>query len=124
MKEIVIENPARIVNLHEGKDFIPGLYARVETPSGDFVATWEHRPEAGCVILSPIEDGKELYEEMRPCRNAVLIASLCHFQKTHGEWPHGCAIPVMPERDARAFLNAEGIPDDAFDTFRKLLALD
>lgn len=119
MKEIVIENPARIVNLKNAAEYcIRGLYARVETPSGNYVATWEHRPEAGCVMLETAGG------DFGPCRNVVLIASLCHFQKTHGEWPDGCEIPVLPERDARAFLKAEGIPDDAFDTFRQMLALD
>ena len=121
MKEIEIEKPTRIVNLHDGRDYIRGLYARVETPRGNYVATWEHRPQAGCVLLEA-EGGDG--GEMRPCRNAVLIASLCHFQKTQTEWPHGCEIPVLPECEAEAFLKAEGIPDDAFDTFRIMLALD
>ena len=117
MKEIVIKNPTRIVNLHNGLDYIPGLYVKVETPEGIFVATCEHRPSAGCVEIS-----REAGDELLLCRNAVLVGSLCKFQKQNGDWPDGCEIPLLSEKDAIAYLAENGIPDDDWATFKNLLS--
>ena len=122
MKEIIIENPTRIVDLHEPMDFVRGLYARVETPGGNYTAIWEHSPEAGCVQLE--KDG-----EVGICRNPVLIASIVSFNNTHPEgWPEGAELPVMPETFAKQFLKSARVPEadynDPDSTFQIALRMN
>ena len=96
-----------------------GLFARVETPKGNFFATWEHRPQAGCVFLS-VDTGNArdaIGDADFICRNPVLIGSLCAFNEKTPDWPFGVEIPVLPEQDAVEYLRKSGIPDDGWETF-------
>lgn len=119
MKEIFIENPTRIVDARKEGEYVHGLFARIETPAGNFIATWEHRPQAGCVFLASDEGdaGTAIGSADGVCRNPVLIGSLCAFNEKTPDWPFGVEIPVLPEQDAVEYLRKSGIPDDGWETF-------
>ena len=109
MKEIIIDNPTRIVDTHDENGYPRGLSVRVETPSGVYDATWEHSPDAGCVFLE--KDG-----ETGVCRNPVLIASIVSFNNSHSSnWPQGVELQVLPEVLAKQFLRSESIPETDYD---------
>ena len=109
MKEIIIDNPTRIVDTHDENGYPRGLSVRVETPSGSYDAGWDHSPEAGCVLLE--KDG-----ESGVCRNPVLIASIVSFNNSClGDWPEGVELPVLPEEFAKQYLKSVGIPEQDYD---------
>ena len=118
MKEIVIKNPTRIVNLDKvhPTEYVYGLNARVETPDGAFHAVWEHMLQCGCVELS--KDGDN---ELMLCRNAVLIGSLSKYFLDTDEDDWGVEIPVLGETEADAVLKRHGIPNDGYAAFNRLM---
>lgn len=118
MKEIVIENPTRIVNLNKAEPdcYVYGLYASVETPEGNFIAIWEHGINYGCVCLR-----KNNSRTLSLCRNSVLIGSLAkYFLETDSD-DRGIDIPVLMPKDAESALKRFNIPDDGYAAFNKLL---
>lgn len=118
MREIVIENPTRIVNLDkvEPHSYVYGLNARVDTPDGSFLAVWEHPLECGCVCLAPNRTGV-----LALCRNSVLIGSLAKYFLDTDDEDWGVDIPVLTPDEADAVLKKHGIPDDGWAAFDRLL---
>lgn len=121
MKEIIIENPTRIV---DASDRAPaGFYGIAYTKTGKYGISWEHSFDYGWFFASSRTDGS--MREGYVCRNPVLCASLASFyEKSGGPWPVGSEIPVLSTEDAEKYIRKSGIPADGWQSFLQRVSDD